>query len=1014
MHLKALFRLSLGLLLVTSPLGNAAVDSCQRFLQSQRPITLRALREMSAERVEAAERIVPRPGFTDISIEASREQVGESGPLALQQFLSPGQSFVSTPAPTNSDVAAVNLVEEARSVVIHSDVDWEGERTSTAIYVSLPAAKILSAGNYLLGPEYPVALVFLHGGGTPTATGKNGMTLGERLTALNIPVLSIDMPGHGRATRKVDGFSTFKQQVDWLMKVLEQNIHPSVKLILSGHSWGGEFAVYMHRLSKDPHYKRILKYIAVSPPVDVSLGGDVRKKLEHELWYERNFHTLKEQIGPSDFEFRENLLRNGKDSDVGAYHTAFTFMDYLLPVLSVKEWEELKPFSVAVGTADGMVYVGYEETFAALFGHMDPSEYLLLGPGDTWKGKNQPTAHNVWDRYIDGTTTLQMYTWLGEQVLRFNGGKNPDLPIVDKAAEVLDQYFRHYANFFAFRELVANSVEYVRVENQEAHKLGLQKRQLDDYLKKVDAREAALVREQDEKSRAAVEGLRQELGLQSMTLPRAQQELEMKPLTAERKHELQAYIEAVDQIERGMRESFKDAQYESDLSELTKKYKKVIEQTQMTNISDYKQVLDQLQAKKSRVSKEEDWQRGELSRLHQDMLRVLKQRRERYGVERENRLLALKAPDGISDHKMAMRELNADLSPERRLKVQSFVDRYAAVEQAARRQVVTKIADDIASIPKPEGIQDLEHARRQRKELDSILALTFAPGDPTIDPLARRIESLSEELYVVEKGDDKRPSLDRLQNSVWELRIKRNNLVTKKWPNLWLKNLLTSEEYSRKLDLYEKALANYKQIYFSYTQNKSEWLLELKQSGRLLGDVVKAGTPELKLLLRRLVKARSVFFEALDDLEHTKWSEAIEGKLKGPDGLVKEAQKVAMEIWGPDFPTTRQPSAGSLSAVLRIEEEYLEARRREEALLERQLNELRAEYSQKMNTKGIALPFRVEGVNIYANLNRPLKDLLAAMRRDRVLMEAMQKTLARWESMHSELRREVQLKGNVE
>lgn len=1008
-----LSRLGLVSISLFSTLTFAAVDPCERVLLSSRPITLRSLKELSAERIAAAERITPRPGFTDIAAEASREQVGQSGPLALQQFLSTGQSFVSTPAPTASDVSSVNLVEEGRSVVLHADIDWEGQRTSTALYVSLPAPKILSAGKYLVGPEYPIALVFLHGGGTPTATGKNGMTLGEKLVPLNIPVVSLDMPGHGRATRKVKGFSTFKQQVDWLMQILEQNIHPNVKLVLSGHSWGGEFAVYMHRLSKDPRYARILKYIAVSPPVDVSLGGDVRKKIEFEQWYEQHYPEFKDRIGESDFEFRENLLRNGKDSDIGAYHTAFTFMDYMLPVLTPEQKQELKPFSIAVGTADGMVYVGYEKAFEALFGDMPAEDYLLLGPGDTWKGKNQPTAHNVWDRYTDGTTTLQMYSWLGQQVLDLVGGQKPEVAQVDEASEVLDSYFRNYANFFAFRELVENSVEFMRVENPLAVQLGHQKRSIDEFLKRVEARVAAAPRETDEQIRKDIEGLRQELQLEGMSLSRARQEVEMKPLTEARRQELETFVAKINVAEAKLRQNFTDSDYDHEIVALRAKYQKLMDRLAMPELESYKAHLERLTNQKER-SKEEESLRSDLSRLHQDMSRLQKQKQERFGVERDAIFSTISAPAGILDHKMAIRELKADHSPERRARVQAFVERYPQVEAAARARVKAKIAQEVAAVPHPEGLADAEQARRRKAEIDAMLSFTYAPNVPEIDKIAHKILALSEEQFAVLRGDEKRPSMDRLESSVWDLRIKRNKLVHKKWSGIWAKGDLTSSEIQRKAEFYEKALNNYKQVYFRYTQLKSEWLLELKQSGRLESEVVLAGTPELKSMLRKLVNARSVFFDSLDDFETVKWSEAIAGHLQGPEGLVKEAQKVAVEVWGEDYVKTHQASTGSLTLLLRMEEEYLETRRREESLLERQINELRVEYSQKMKEQGIDLPSRVERVNIYQHLNRPLKDLLADLRKDRVLLDAMSRTLNKWEKMHSELRREVQLKGNVE
>src|SRR6185312_16325932 len=122
-----------------------------------------------------------------IEVEIKKEQVGEIGPRALQQLLGKDQSFVSTPAPSAPMDTAVNLHLEAKSLPVHVDQEWHGHRTSTTVFASLPKAVKPRDGQYLVGAEYPVVLISLHGGATPTATGKNGMSIGEALAPYGIP-----------------------------------------------------------------------------------------------------------------------------------------------------------------------------------------------------------------------------------------------------------------------------------------------------------------------------------------------------------------------------------------------------------------------------------------------------------------------------------------------------------------------------------------------------------------------------------------------------------------------------------------------------------------------------------------------------------------------------------------------------------------------------------------------------------------------------------------------------------
>ncbi|NJL24227.1 MAG: alpha/beta fold hydrolase, partial [Calothrix sp. SM1_5_4] len=240
---------------------------------------LATYRNLAVARSEEFHKQVPRVGFDNIEAQASSEQPADhTVPLALRQAFRPGVGFVATPVPTSPDPATVSLLDEKYSFVTHVETQWRGRKAVTAAYVSLPVPKGYSAGDYLIGPENDVVLVHLHGGGTPTATGKNAMSIGEKLAPRGLATLALDLPGHGIATKNPDGLLDFESQVDFLLQQIEQLVHPGVKVVLSGHSWGGAIAVYMHRHSNEPKYARIERFLALSPPVDVTLGGDAKSR----------------------------------------------------------------------------------------------------------------------------------------------------------------------------------------------------------------------------------------------------------------------------------------------------------------------------------------------------------------------------------------------------------------------------------------------------------------------------------------------------------------------------------------------------------------------------------------------------------------------------------------------------------------------------------------------------------------------------------------------------------------
>lgn len=997
-----------GLFFSTIP-SFASTSPCETNLLKDRFATLSALRERSQARVNGNYTRVAAPGFDNIEDEVKKEQLGERGPEALQDQLPADFSFVATPAPHASDIAAVSLVKQDLSLPLHVDLDWHGQRTSTAVYASLPKSTARQSNEYLIGPEYPVAVVFLHGGGTPTASGKNAMSVGEHLAKFGIPVLGPDMPGHGRGTRQLRGLDTFQGMADWLMALIDKTVSPKTKIILAGHSWGGEFAVFMHRLSNDPKYARIAEYIALSPPVDVSLGGEIADKVKFEEWFSENFTQFKDQSAPSDYEFHENLLANGKESDIGGLFATLSDFDFRTPRLSVEEQARLKPLTVYVGDKDLLVYVGREKQFQEAFGSLvAPSRYIVAGDGITWKSKDakdlQPTGHNIFDRLEDGTQNYEVYKLLADAALKY-APEPASGPAADAAEQVYDRFIREWAGFFAFREMVEDRVEYVDVSTADLPALTSQKIELDRYLSKVSELKNETNRMVNSQIEADVQAFRIGLGLnENIRIKRAREELAMPALSNEHRQEIKVYLTKVGEAEQKIQAEFQDPAFEADVARLSEQFRDSLPKIGATRLEQYRSALDGLAARRD-LNNDEKKLRADLTKLHQAYSEILKAKQGRFNRARDRAVDAIPRPPGISNAAEARMAVSSDRSAEDRQRLQRFVTGYDQIEADARRKALASIDERIAHLPRPSGVTSVESALARKAEADSVLVSTSVPaGAPEIAPLAARVKTLQAEWDEVNSGNGQR-SLAQQIAYVRDLKLKWV-VSQKRWNGIWSKGILTSPGVRDWNARFEEKLRTYKDKYFAYSHAKNEWLIGLKTSGQEMAAAVLKMPAELKVMRAEFQKAKREFMAFAVGRDSMRVREALANRLEGPDGAIRNARQMAGDMWGKNYDSTHIAAPASLASQVKAEEHLLEERLRRQATVQHELGEARVAYTQKMISLGFKVPYRVERVPIYAHLNQSKAALLKELREQPLLVEAFQKTLSKWDELAAESRRE--------
>ena len=1040
--------LSAALFATVAPFAGASTSSlavCDTRLDPIKPITLRTLREANTAHLATVYKQHPAPGFDNIEVEVKNEQVCEIGPRALQQILGSNYSFLSTPAPKAAMDAAAGLMEEGRSIVVHKDIEWHGRRTSTAVFASLPKTLKPNPTGKLVGAEYPVVYVHLHGGGTPTATGMNAMSIGQALAAKGIPMIAMDLPGHGRATRKIDGLTTFQDQIDWVMALVDMLVNQKVKIIFSGHSWGSEFTAFMQRQSTNPRYTRVGRFMTVSPPIDVSEGGDEQITDEFERQFEKGYEQLEKLAAKGDFDFMKNTIRNGKTSTVGGLFTAFTSMDYKMPVLPPAEYAKLMPSDDIEGGGDIITYLGREKAAKAIFPNIQ-----ILPPMPNWKSKTPQevfiTGHtNVWDAYIPESVKVVngvlkgdsfMYELFTRRAFEVAGTQNMGADNADFAEKLVDEMARDWSNFFLFRQYVKSRDEYVNVASNVQKEWQAKKDALDGYIAFVSARNQKLPADIKARQLEALAKLRADLGIADDIAPeRAKVEIELHKqpdLTPDRRAVLQAYMDKVRDAEASVTaETFKDPEWDKDVENLKKKYGQALAAAGVADIHQYRPVLEEL-AKKcderkaymqqvqaklrdmetrgedtsqvrgelallpTKEDREQDKKRSGLASLDQEYKKSARAHQGRFGKARDAAVDAIHKPEGVADFGKALRLLELDRTNDRAGKLQSYVDKAPGAIAQAEKDERQRVANEEAADNRPEGVADLASAQALRGDIDAMENFVYCPKDDAeICALVAKIKDLTAKQITV-------------QNE----RTGKRTKALKDWTEVWGKenSTLTSPALVQFSEDLEKEYQRYESVQRAFEHPYQDWIRQLKAEGRLTEAVIVAGTPDL-LKLRTAAQAAKIRFEQMNaKVETLRASEAIAGHLTGDAEDVQKATDTAKSLWGN---SVTNPSPDSLVAQARVSEDETEQQRRKASELAQELDRTKWEYSLKMVEHGHTPPNLIQRISIRDMLDLSYPDLIARLREDgSPVQRAFRNTLSQWNSYLSTLRVEAGLRDN--
>ena len=992
------------------PLQLQAGTSCGRYLEKPiQALTLKALEKSAQGKIDEVNRIAPPPQFMDLNLEYSTQWPGIKAPLALQGIFSSGISFEPTPAPGTESPMAVNLLREGVSLPFHISMTWEGEQTSTTAYASLPAPITAEDKGFIVGSKYPVVIVHVHGGGTPTATGKNAMSIGQHFAKRGVPVVGFDMMGHGRGPRLT--FLRFKKQIDWLMAAIDKTIAPETQVVLSGHSWGGEFAAYMHRLSKDPKYSRITKYISLSPPVDMSLGKNDESKHQFEEWIQTNFQQFAEQAAESDLDFMTNMVENGKMSSVGFVATTISSMDYLLPPLTPEEQAELKPLLVIQGLADILVYLGREKEQDAAFGGLqEPSRFVKLGPGYKFQGKGDlekpfvKTGHNIFDRFIDGTEIPQTYTEMAKFILG-DPDKNmlANSPEVTAGQKMIDEYIRQWANFFQFRELTANYVAYDVERGDTFQEVTERKVVLAKYLRQIDDVKKKLSSEARINLDKALKAHKLSLGLNENTSPeRAQWELSRPDLTPERVHELKLFIDQSHKVEDQLRSTFVDPISKTEFESLWNKYRRPLEALGLVQLKEYESKFQEYVALKGKLSPEQSATRSMLSQVHQQYSSITRAREARFNQSKIEKLSSLAKPEGIADAKEARRELDLNRLPEYRQSLKRYLETYQEVVQNAEIENSNKLKEAIAAIVPPENISGEEQASHEHENVDALLRFRFVPaGNQLIAELVTRLKEIDAEREKALEYQGQVVSRNELEKNLEKYKQQIANYQSK-WAQIWADQSVSSDKIKASEERFKKELQSYSEANFAKDKATGEYLRRLKSNGQLTKEAILNRPAEILKLEKQFLEARGKFFKAREHREKIKWAEAIAGHLQGAPEVVELARTIATQL--------SVSGTGNLARAYLDLNEFLENSYQKDSVLFQELESLQYEYVEQMKAAGFQLPNKIFRVRIADLLEQSYQSLVADLDSNPAHLHAMNKMMRVWHEMVREMRTESQTK----
>lgn len=933
--------------LLTLPFANANLASCEELLRSiSDDNSLKAVIARATENLERAMKAEPLPNSSNIIKRREQVWTGEQGPKAFRSFLADDVKFLKTPDVNTEHPVMAMRKHPGNSSLLHVDLDFKGQKTSTKVYVSRPlidSYQGIPSGKYLIGPEHKAVIWHIHGGGTPSAVAANASSKAQVYIKKGIPLVAVDQPGHGNGP--TIAFLNDEEIFDWNYELMMKLIHPSVEIHLQGHSWGGMFTTRMWQLSDSDKYKRIVSYQAESPGADLSLGkGTPRERARLEKEINDNITDWESRAAPSDVDFLKNTVENRKMSPVAQEYTSLTDIFYRWEHLTDEEIAKRKRLNVLVGTYDGLVYVGREDIYDEYYSRVAGENYHKFTKGTTFRGNDIEQGHQIFD-LIDEEGDFVAYK-IGANLIKDVSEIDLSKVVEQKQNDtinVVNKLFNYYSNNFAFREFLDKHVEYIEVYNGRHGKLLKESQKLKQYISTIEKitkdYQKNYIIELNKKIAAWSEQFNVKLGIK-----KAKTELNLDT-SIERKRSLLEYIENVRLAEQEAKRGFHDAEYTVELAQFAKEYgdedfgniaqrvsnlENIVE-TQKSLTSLFKKLekvqgdiereevirneismifknssighaddsswqsldvlenyINEIKTPPTAVSNQAIWKKT-FERAHQNFKLIVKNHKRRFG---EAMILASETvtpPKGIFGRSDAEWELSVNLTEERKAQLQNYIDQYDDYVATLKTGFEKDFKEKIEAVESVNGLNSTEKVLARLEDITSILSKRYIPSSD--HPKYRMIKEMVEDLQILDKElaiKDMNSLVGKVQNlesKILKLKKDRSDKIGK------LQEFLDQIQPSTTLDKstvrYKKDLDRLISVNERYANAQEEFYIDLFERDAMTRENILNIPEHLRGIAKEYEDALEIADQSAANLKIVKLTEAAKGNLTSnldPDG----------------------------------------------------------------------------------------------------------------------------------
>ncbi|MGE0762937.1 MAG: alpha/beta fold hydrolase [Bdellovibrionales bacterium] len=887
-------------------------NACDKALTGRNPtlheLIQNAMRDQAALRQE-----IPLRTFIDPDVDQHRVEDGVMGPRALADLHPPRMAFQLLQAPFPEPNAVIKMDSPGSSIPLRNRSNFAGQAVATTIYASMPGKIKNNAtpnrGNgqfqrsYLIGPEYKNTgvIYWMHGGGTPTATGVNAMSVGLETGKRGIPLIAGDGPGHGNAS--LFPFLNGQEMIDYHLQVMRDTIHPDVPIIVMGHSWGGQFAVQMYllwpRLKK--HGLNIKGLVALAPPADMSLGGTASQRQAADKKVEDCFEEWKGDVAEGDYDFIENTVRNGKTSPVAGLYCTLSALDYSwkMPMDGVARPRMM----VIVGESDGLVYTGREAAFDQFLRKLvAPQDYILMGKGRTFKGQDVQTGHNVFDRYMDAAdrdqiadflgnekdkeTVAEAYTRIGYFVQQQVGHPLPKLsnevPVLPKdatpeeraqdlharAEAAIDRIYRLYANHLTFRQLVTTFVHRDFKRTNETARLQARRKILEKYINAATEASEQSQRKVADLILKQIKAANEKWRVQAPAVARKELALVQDP---KRTEALKAALALAEPIRDQIR-----AENPDNTQSL------ILAMSRPVGIETIEQAQKELEK-----GPDKD-RRKALETFLLNARSIVNQYRRDLGAKISAALLKIQFPAGAKSIDEILWELNLDTSAQRKQDLQAYLKEIEAIEVSKDDLALQTLKNAIAAVSLPPGTTSYEAALKEAEEIRAKIELNYVPEGPMAEKTKQKIQRMQDTTDSIAKMGKELDELVKLIAGLKKRRADQLKAIEAE------RSFVLPAELESQIVRREQALDAYIAANKEYEKYVSERIASAHESGKLTRAMLQQLFKEVQPYVDKYNRGRNHFLSASRQVEETRMKLAREGVL-GP-----QLQQLMITLYGAD------------------------------------------------------------------------------------------------------------------